>query len=266
MRCPERAAAGTSSAGQPRKRRKLPPSFFGKVPPSEQCRKQAAERIQKFVRWRRSLVGQIDPILHEPIRPCEAVMLLETGGVRHWFNASSLASYFISTACFNNPLSRRPLWCWEVNRILLMQPRRMRPLIAATYIARFALQKDAHENEGAGLASSVEESLDIAFERLLCKAELLFFEFRLEGFFAGLEDYEDNLLDLVCVSQGRAKTLCLRHREVVKNRGIFCPQLLGAELADIQERLVMKKSGGPSDAADHIPILKTALMRRLQFQ
>jgi hypothetical protein len=96
---------------------------------------------------------------------------------------------------------------------------------------------------------------------------MLFFDFRLEGFCDDLEDYEDALLDLVCLSQARAKHLCLRHREVAKNRGIFCPQLLGAELDDIQERVVIKMSGMMSSAtADPTPILKTALLRRLQFQ
>ena len=153
-----------------------------------------------------------------------------------------------------------------MNRILLMQPRKVRPLIAATYIARYALQKDARENEGADLASSVEESLDLGFERMLSKAEMMFFEFRLEGFFAALEDYEDNLLDLVCLSRERAKTLCLRHREVAKNRGMICPLQLNAELADIQERIVMKRSAGVSDDQDPMPIIKTALLRRLLFQ
>jgi len=262
MRCPER----TNAAAPPRKKRKLPPSFFGKASPSEETRRAAAARIQRFVRWRRALAAQLDPIRQEPIPPREAIMLLEAGGAQHWFSASSLASYFVSTARFCNPLSRRPLWCWEINRILLMQPRAARPLIAATYIARFALQKDAHENDGADLVSSVEESLDAGLQNLLSDAEECFFDFQVEGSFAELEEYEDNLRYLARLSRTRAQTLCLRHHEIAKNRGVFCPQLLCSELDAIQEKILMKRPVVESPLTDPMPILKAALLRRLQFQ
>ena len=263
LSCPSRRTG--AAAKLLKKKRKLPATFYD-LEPSEAKKKQAVVRIQRFLRWRRTLATQVDPIRQERIPPKEAVILLETGGVEHWYSASSLASYFIATACFCNPLSRRPLWCWEVNRILQMQPRSLRPLITATYKARFALQKDAHENDGAGLASSTEETLDANLQSLLSEAEMLFFDFRVDGFLAELEEYEENLRDLVSLSAAHAKSVCLRHREVAYNRGIYCPGRLAEELKDIQDKIVLKRGVAAREITEPMPILKVALLRRLEFK
>jgi len=259
------ATVMAEGAHPPSKKRKLPVSFHGIVAPSKESRIQAAMRIQRFLRWRRELAAHLDPISQERILPREAVVLLEAGGVQHWFSAGSLASYFISTARFCNPLSRRPLRCWEVNQILFKQPAKMRPLLAATFVARFALQKDAHENAGTDLASSMEDTLDMTLEAMLSKAEKTIFEFRIERLLVELEDYEETLYDLCCISARRADSLSQRHREIAKNRGFFCPQMLASELAAIHEKIVVDQNVRDGEVQVPMPILKEALLRRLRF-
>jgi hypothetical protein len=212
------------------------------------------------------LAAQVDPILQEPIAPKDAVRLLEANGVENWFSAASLAAYFIATARFCSPLSRRSLWCWEVIRISRLQPRRLQPLVGATYIARFALLKDAYENEGRDPTSAAEEGLDASFQSLLARAEACFFEYPLECFLDDLDDYGDALYDLARLSMQRATAVCGRHREVVSNLGIICPPQLGAAIGGIQDIVVLKKP--PPQGNESLPssILKSYLLKRLDFK
>ena len=248
-----------ASRAQPARKRKLPPSFFGRVDPSKEQQTRAAIVIQRFMRLR------LDPIEQEAIPFREAVMLSEAGGVEQWHSASSLAAFFLVTANFCNPLSRRQLRCWEVTKIIQKQPRQLRPLLAATYTARFALQKYRLETEGSDLASSTEESLDETLHRMLSAVEGLSFDYRPHGIAYALSQYEDGLQDLVLLSHTRARKLCLRHREVVKNRGFFCPPRLAEDLAKLQEELVLRHAAEASEGLT-MPILKEYLLQRLEFK
>ena len=263
----DRRAAGTQTQAPPLvKKRKLPATFYGPLPPSEETKIEAAKRLQRFLRWRRMLAAQVDPILQEPIAPKDAVRLLEANGVENWFSAASLAAYFIATARFWSPLSRRPLWCWEVVRVMRLQPRRLQPLVGATYIARFALLKDAYENEDRDSTSTAEEDLDASFQSMLARAEACFFECHLECFMDDLDDYEDALHNLARLSLQRATAVCRRHREAVSNLGVICPPQLGAAIRGIQDGVVLKKSPPQGNASLPSSILKSYLLKRLDFQ
>jgi len=112
----------------------------------------------------------------------------------------------------------------------------------------------------------MEDTLDDNLENMLSEAEHAFFEFRLEELSSELDEYEDNLEDLARASPAKAKSLLIRHREVSKNRGVFCPQHLTLALEEIQERVVSKRSTSSHEVAEPIPILETALLRRLNFE
>lgn len=258
-------------AATSRRKRKLPPTFFGREPPGEEQRARAAVLIQRFLRLRRRLAACVDPITQEPIPVAEAVALTEAGGVEQWHSAKSLAGFFLTTANFCNPLSRRQLRCWEVFKIVDRQPRRLRPLLVATYIARAVLQRYKFESEGADLASTTEEALDEMLHGMLADVEGLSFDFRPRSLAHGLRQYEEGLQDLFFLAKLRARALCLRHREVVKNRGFFCPPRLGAELEALQERLVLSRAGDAATTAaaaapPPMPILKEYLLQRLEFR
>jgi hypothetical protein len=256
-KCASRAPTG--------RKRKLPPSFFGRVEPSEQQRASAAVKIQRFLRRCRSIASCVDPIAQEAIPYREAVMLAEAGGVEQWHSASSLVAFFLVTANFCNPLSRRQLRCWEVAKIIQKQPRRLRPLLAATYTARLALQKYRIETEGSDLASTTEESLDETLHRILADVEGFSFDYRPRGLTYALSQYEDGLQDLALLSRDRARKLCLRHREVVKNRGFFCPPPVAADLEKLQDELVLRHAAQAAEP-HAVPILKEYLLQRLEFK
>ena len=246
-------------------KRKLPPSFFGRVEPSEQQRARAAATIQRFVRLRRLLAVCLDPISQEAVPYREAVMLAEAGGIEQWHSASSLAAFFIATANFCNPLSRRQLRCWEISKVIKKQPGRLRPLLAATYRARVSLQKYRLETEGFDATSDAEESLDGALGDILSAIEGFSFDQRPRGLTYLLSRYEDGLRSLVLLSPARAKMLCLRHRDVVKNLGFFCSPWVAADLAKLQEELVLRYAEDVEESAI-VPILKEYLLQRLDFK
>jgi len=253
-----------------RRKRKLPPTFFGPEPPSEAQRVRAAVRIQRFLQLRRRLAACVDPITQAPIPVAEAVALTEAGGVEQWHSAKSLADFFLATANFCNPLSRRPLRCWEVFKIADRQPR-LRPLLVATYVARAVLQRYRLESEGVDLASTTEEALDETLQGMLADVEGFSFDVRPRSLAHSLRQYEQGLWNLSHLAKSRARALCLRHREVVKNRGFFCPPRLGEELEALQERLVLGGVGTAATtaavaAAPPTPILKEYLLQRLEFR
>jgi hypothetical protein len=250
------------------KRRKLPPSFRGLRCASSERQRRAAIQLQRFWRWTRAVRGRVDPILQEPVRIKEAVRLVEVGNVEHWYNASSLASYFLSTACFNNPLSRRELWCWEVLKIANKVSSGLRPVLLATYVAREALQKEAYEAQGSGLDAAFEESADDRLQAILGSAEALFFNFNLNSILEELDEYERDLAHLNLISQKKASDLCLRHRDVVAKRGFICPPNLARELGIIYTRILKKNKRGGEQQPPRTEgpcILRDVLLRRLEF-
>ena len=261
------------------KRRKLPPCFSQeRPPPSQERRDGAAVSIQRFLRWRRNLREHTDPILQGPLRPREAIYLTEPGGVAHWYNASSLAAYFLSTACFCSPLSRRQLWCWEVTKILAKQPPRTQPLLWATYIAREPLQKALHQQEGTDMAAAaLEDSADERLQGMLRDAEGAFLVFDLGRTIDDLDDYEDDVTELMFLATDKARCLCHRHKEIISKRGLFCPPELADGVQAAHDRVLRRASDleadgqGPDRQRKNrdqacSSVLQQALVRRLEFK
>jgi len=257
------------SASPAAKRRKLPASFFRKPPPLKLSPNQAvlvraAVCIQRFVRLRKVVSSLVDPILQSPVVLREAVKFVEPGGVEHWFNSSSLSQYFLATASFCNPLSRRILWFWEVMNVVQKQPKNLRSILIATYKARDFLQKDAREHEGSDTFSAMEDMADESLQAILEKAELCFCSFTPSAVEGSLSTYEDDLLDICEADPARAVKVCIRHSEVVCKRGLLCPLELKGEFQDIHDKIIKKYKSAVS-APVHKSILAAALARRMSF-
>lgn len=256
-RCEAAGASGTLAA----KRRKLPPSF-------ELHLHDAARKVQRFLRWRRELSRELDPLLQAPIPPRLLVELREPGGAQHRFAAPGLASYFLKTACFSNPLSRRELHAWEVARVMSRLPELEWPLLIATYVARRHLQRLAYETQGFDALLDLEEQIDEQLQTMLGLAEACPFDFELDFVLSELHRYRVMFGELHREDEGRAKSLCLRHDATAERRGLFCPQALAAALKNQRREACRRSRRAPAaDAASaSSSLLLTALQFRLQLK
>jgi len=187
----------------------------------------------------------------------------------YWFNASSLAAYFISTANFCNPLTRRELHPYEIDAVVKLQPKAVKHVLVATYLAHQGLQRFAYENQDADTFSMLEGSADMKLQTILDVAELQLFDFSLESLLGLLDEYEDALADLLSESVSKTRVVCVRHMDITMKRGIFCPYALSTELATIHKRLLASDDGcdcpGPTPPPILVPLLGTALLQRLKF-
>jgi len=253
-------------AAPPPKRRRLPPSFDLHL-------HAAAKKIQRFWRWRRQLAQELDPILHEPIAPRELVELAEPNGSRHRFAAASLAAYFLKTACFCSPLSRRELFFWEVAKVLRRAPAGLRAPLLATWMARQALQRAAYERQGLDQAWELEETLDQLLQELLDVGEAYLFDFEPAAVQPELLRYRAMLASLHREGPEQARQLAARHAAVAERRGVFCPAALAAALRRTQaEACRQPRRGRPPELTAVSPpqpasssLLLEVLRARLDF-
>ena len=91
-------------------------------PPTARSRRQgcaaehlAAARVQRFVRWRRSV--DEDPVTLEKAATGEIFRIVEASARVHNFHAATLAHAFLASGRLQNPLTRRRLTKPEARRL-----------------------------------------------------------------------------------------------------------------------------------------------------
>ena len=278
-RPPASLAAATAAGSAPKapfllrlpaRKRKMPESFQTSL---LQQRVRAATKIQRAVRLRQRLAKARDPFSLEAIPLKHAFSLVDPSSeVQHWFDARHFVTYVLTTACFHNPLTRRPLLINEVGRLIGTQPRSVQKLLRATYMASDALQKLLYETEGMDLTSDTISLLDACLEDLLKVAELNFFDFSLHLVEDKLATYEDLLYDTHRMSKQRARATRIRHSAILEHRGVLCPFELVSEIRELHatwddEAGTQEAASGPDDEeALPTPALKVWVLQRLRFR
>lgn len=252
------------------RKRKLPESFQASL---QQQRVRAASKIQSAFRLRQRLAKVRDPFSLEPIPLKHAFSLVDASSeVQHWFDSRHFVTYVLTTACFHNPLTRRPLIANEVGRLIASQPRSVQKLLWATYMASDALQKLLYETEGMDLTSDTICLLDACLEDLLKVAELNFFDFSMHLVEDKLAAYEDLLYDVHRLSKQRARATRIRHSSVLEHRGVLCPFELVSEIRELHSTWDDEAATQTSDADDDdeearpVPALKVWALQRLRFR
>ena len=246
------------------KKRKLPASFEAT---SLHQKVKATVRIQRFIRLRWRLAKNLDPFSLQRIPMKFLFVLTEaSGGVQHCFDARHFATYALTTGCFNNPLSRRALRSWEVEKLVLMQARAVRHVLRATYACRDALQRFYGETEGMDMVSDLTERLDVFLQDTLAVAERNFFDFSLPLVEDKLDAYEDLLGQLQLESEKKARALRARHKSVIAHRGVLCPFELVEEIKEIHSSWDEQDERRAGDCAHPTPLLKEWALRRLRFR
>ena len=247
----------------------MPESFQASL---QRQRVRAATQIQSAFRLRQRLAKARDPFSLEAIPLKHAFSLVDPSSeVQHWFDARHFVTYVLTTACFHNPLTRRPLLVSEARRLIATQPRSVQKLLRATYMASGALQKLLYETEGMDLTSDTISLLDACLEDLLKVAELNFFDFSLHLVEDKLATYEDLLYDAHRMSKQRARATRIRHSAVLEHRGVLCPFELASEIRELHstwddEAATQAASGADDEEALPTPALKVWVLQRLRFR
>ena len=207
----------------PLKRRKLPSSFSFVHELVVAREILFATRIQRFWRlskWISSSEDAVDPLSWERLRLGGNLILVEPGGLVHRFNGRTLAKYYLCSADFRHPLTRRELWSWEVDRLSRKIDPTQGKLLKLTYSLRVRLVQfvqDARQElfSRTSVVAEARESLVTSF--LSCEADMQTFQadgdedasvfFEME---AALGQYGEALLQVGKISYYELCQICAR--------------------------------------------------------
>ena len=219
------ANCGAASIGPNKRRRTLPESFLWA---QQQRDARAAVRVQRFWRWRRGL--GVDPLTLDRQTPGCTLRVVESATCVQSFDANALARYFLHTAQFENPLTRRSLLPAEVRRLGKLVGVQLWAAVEATYAMRHRLRCWMESNDLNVLEALAGEAL----QRLLDASE--------DGEYCGgdLTEYYEALQQLGDASASRLRSTTVHHAALLARRFVeseVAESLLMAHRVELEHAL-----------------------------